>query len=326
METEGSDAAGFYNGKRIVKFPTTPSSIIALKYNHLIDLDLYEEIRNKKSVLNHNRAATQGHHADNKNNHPFESKNFIFSHNGVLTGNFYLKEFNSDNEPETDSWLFLRILEEKYEESKDLVKTLKTEIENVSGSITFWLYDKNTQDIYFYNDNRRLYYYRDHGEFWFASLESYLKRNLKAKPSSIFSFPLNRLYKFSISEFQLRNICSIPHHHSNVIYGNRWQNERRIEKKVENGNKKSNHKIPSTVSLTPDLRSVMDLHRLEISYVNDENVYVKFQPSYKETLRDLYWEFKNMHDCTVSKNILILPKSNWDVALLDMLNFLSEEC
>lgn len=326
METEGSDAAGFYNGKRIVKFPTTPSSIIALKYNHLIDLDLYEEIRNKKIVLNHNRAATQGHHADNKNNHPFESKNFIFSHNGVLTGNFYLKEFNSGDEPETDSWLFLRTIEEKYEENNDLVKTLKTEIGNVSGSITFWLYNKNTQDIYFYNDNRRLYYYRDHGEFWFASLESYLKRNLKAKPSRIFSFPLNRLYQFSISRFQLRNICSIPHHHSNVICEDTWRNTYKKEKKTEKVNKKSNHKSNQTVSLTPDLQSIMDLHRLEISYVNDEKVYVKFQPSYTATLRDLYLEFKNMHDCRISKNILILPKSNWDVVLLDMLRFLSEEC
>ena len=327
METEGSDAAGFYNGKRIVKFPTTPSSVIALRYNHMIDLDLYEEILNTKIVLNHNRAATQGHQIENKNNHPFESKNFIFSHNGVLTGDFFLKSFNAEEEPETDSWLFLRRLEEKYEEKNDLISSLKIAIGNVSGTLTFWLYDKNTNDVYFYNDNRRLYYYRDRGEFWFASLESYLKRNLNAKPSSIFSFPVNRLYKFSIADFQLRNICSILHNHSTVVYSDSyWRKKYTNKKKTSNTSNEPNHKSNQTVSLTPDLRTIMDWHRLEISYVSDESVYIKFQPGYEETLRDLHWNFKGIHDCTVSKNVLILPKSNWDIALLDIINSLSEEC
>ena len=327
METEGSDAAGFYNGKRIVKFPTTPSSVLALRYNDMIDLDLYEEVRNKKIVLNHNRAATQGHYIENKNNHPFESKNFIFSHNGVLTGDFYLKTFNAEEDPETDSWLFLKSLEEKYEEKNDLVQSLKNAIKDVSGSITFWLYDKNTDDIYFYNDNRRLYYYRNKGEFWFASLESYLKRNLNAKPSSIFPFPMNRLYQFSISDFQLRNVCSIPHYHATAMYSQSyWKKKDTKVKDVSVANKKSNNNLNQKISLTPNLKSIMELHQLEISYVNDEKVYIKFLSSYEEILKDLYWEFRNMHDCTIAKNILILPKANWDVALLDMLNFLSEEC
>ena len=327
METEGSDAGGFYNGKEIIKFPTTPSSVIALKYNNMIKLDLYEEIRNKKIVLNHNRAATQGHYIDNKNNHPFETKNFVFSHNGVLTGNFHLKSFNAEDEPETDSWLFLRLLEEKYEEKNDLVDALKYSIKKSDGSLTFWLYDKNTDDVYFYNDNRRLYYYRSKGEFWFASLESYLKRNLNVKLSSIFPFPMNRLYRFSISDFQLRNVCSIPHYHSTIIYGGSyWNNKYKKEKKVETKDTKQNNNSNQKITLSPDLESIMELHHLEISYVNNANVYVKFLPSYEETVRNLYWEFKEIHDFTIAKNVMILPKSDWDMALLDILESLSEEC
>jgi len=346
METEGGDAAGFYNGEKIVKFPTTPTSILALHYNKLIDLDLYDEIIDRRIILNHNRAATQGHYTENKNNHPFETKNFIFSHNGVLTGEFCLKKYNADEEPETDSWLFLRALEEKYEKKKDLIESLKTTIKDITGSITFWLYDKNTDEIYFYNDNRRLYYYRDRGEFWFASLESYLKRNLNAKASGIFSFPLHKLYKFSIKDFQLRNVCSIPHSSAtNIIYGKgysywpkkeavqKYQRDTKIVKYPDNVTKKSKDKedkktvhVPNLgITLSPVLESIMTLHSLEITYMNDENVYVKFLPSYEATVRDLYWKFKDIHRFTVTKHVMILPKVDWDSALLDILLSLNEE-
>ena len=79
------------------------------------------------------------------------------------------------------------------------------------------------------------------------------------------------------------------------------------------------------ITLSPDLESIMKLHSLELTYMNDEHVYIKFLPAYEATVRDLYWKFKDIHDFTVTKHVMILPKIGWDSALLDILLSLNEE-
>lgn len=328
LENEGNDAAGLYNGEDIIKFPSTPSSMIALYWARLTNLDLFDKILDKRFVLFHNRAATHGNWMDNKNNHPFETESFVFSHNGVISDFYTHKKYKSE-EPETDSWGFLKSLQENFNKNGDVIESLKIIIPDISGQITFWLYDKERDLIYFYNDNNRLFYVRMSGTFWFASLESYLKRTLSLKTSSIFPFKMNRLYEFSLVDFQLRNICNIPHSHSRIIYTNTYglKNKRDTKSDIS----KTESLIPvskkfENITLTPDLHAIMELHSLEISYATDEKIFIKFPPAYEQLVEDLHFVFQEEYDFKVNKNILILPKENWDAALLNMLTYLSEEC
>lgn len=215
MEKEGHDAAGFYNGETIVKFPKTPSTLNAY-YDLGLAVNIKEFFIGKNMVLCHNRAATRGSPTENKNNHPFETNRFVFAHNGVIaTSNDKVVD---ESEPETDSYFFIRNVQQDVDNGTNVVDAIEKNIKDVNGSITFWMYDKNENCIYFFNDRERLYFVHTESEFWFASLSQYLK-DIGFNEKDITMFAPDVLYKLELNNLNLVRLKEIVHGWYREYYG-----------------------------------------------------------------------------------------------------------
>jgi len=181
LESRGNEAYGFYNGEKVVKFPSRASQVIEM-IERLVPWESL--VAGKKMFLMHTRLATTGSPLDNVNNHPFETKHFVMAHNGqlwdyeyyyVVKNGIWLKEFD---EPETDSYKIISKTEEEFKKCKNSVEAFKRTMEGLyyQGSYAIWIYSKIDDLLMFYRDSNPLSVAIDSGKLWFASEDTMLKK------------------------------------------------------------------------------------------------------------------------------------------------------
>ena len=259
MENEGRDACGFYNGKQLIKFPGTPLLLWTL-YGLDVAKNPLTFFRGSKMLLFHNRQRTSGSEYENKNNHPFETSRFVYAHNGVIT-NPIEKEAKIPSEPSTDSWFFLKDIQHRVDDGTEAEEAIKQSIINTMGSLTFWILDKLTQNIYFYNDSYRLSYAIQDNKFWFASLALYLS-DIDVKGAT--AFESNHLFKLT-PDLTLTDLGLISHGYRTIYY----------TKNIYTGNTPAcqrtsydayEERIPKCSRKREDMRDELKRHGLKVIY------------------------------------------------------------
>ena len=204
LETRGTDAFGFYNGEGVIKFPSSASEII-----EMIDrIKPFEElIIGRNMFLMHTRAYTDGDPLRNKNNHPFELKDIVFAHNGVmhvqityvdyrLKGKYKSKsvEYIDSYEilgkieidlPETDSFEIGVQIQKEYNKRKDFKKAVVKALEKLIyyGDMAVWVYSKKEDLLALFKNDRPLYVAYDDSKLWFAS-EQWMLENIGVRNST----------------------------------------------------------------------------------------------------------------------------------------------
>ena len=217
LEVRGEDAFGFYDGVKVVKFPGRASEVIP-QISKIVEFESLVE--GKRMFLVHTRAATQGDPLKNKNNHPFETKDFVLAHNGaVYQSKKYLsserelesvirankdksKKWIKDNYevldfegifgkkweeiPDTDSFEIAVEVQKEFNEIEDPVTAFKNAMIRLfgKGSYAIWIYSKTHDLLMLFRDVQPLFYSIEDGKLWFAS-ENYMLRGIglkKVKP------------------------------------------------------------------------------------------------------------------------------------------------
>lgn len=96
-------------------------------------------------IMSHQRLATSGLKKPELNTQPLESKDLIILHNGVLS------ELGA--EKKSDTHMLLKDLQKKYDETKDTIKTIKEVMKEVSGSFSILLFNKETNQLYYFKND-----------------------------------------------------------------------------------------------------------------------------------------------------------------------------
>lgn len=116
----------------------------------------FEEIVENDIIITHQRLATSGFESEYIQ--PFENKDFILIHNGVI--NDFLEDKGSD------TFGFFRLFTKEFYNKTGLsredriVKIVKKLLNGISGSYSIVLYDKKTKKIcYFKNDTTKIHFY-----------------------------------------------------------------------------------------------------------------------------------------------------------------------
>jgi len=140
------DGFGITNGKQILKK--------AGKYQATYRKLLYS-LKGEKYLLAHNRLGTHGEKTDD-NAHPFDTKDFLYVHNGVLYNYKEIAEKTATECP-VDSNAIGAMLE--FNKSKPLEENVKECLETIQGSYSIFIYHKPTQRM-FYARNSSDFHYR----------------------------------------------------------------------------------------------------------------------------------------------------------------------
>ena len=189
LENRGKDAFGFYNGEKVIKFPSSASDVIQMIDNIRPFKDL---VIGRNTFLMHTRATTSGNPLKNKNNHPFELKDIVFAHNGVI---YERKIVNIDyadtyeifgdittDIPETDSFEIGYKIQKMYNKYNDFAKAIGKALEELilQGDMALWIYDKRQDLLALFRWERPLYIGYIGNKLWFAS-EKWMLKTIGAK-------------------------------------------------------------------------------------------------------------------------------------------------
>ena len=169
-QQRGSDAFGFYTYPRGVLFKKKGGIKEFLKKNRI-----HKVIEGNNVVLAHTRASTTGTEDKNKNNHPFQTKDFVFAHNGCIWNHDSIKKkFKTDIE--TDSIVILKLIQEEYDKSNNIAQAIITAAKELRGSYACWLLFKRTGSLYLFRHNNPIYlgYNEKRDMYVFASEKNYL--------------------------------------------------------------------------------------------------------------------------------------------------------
>ena len=197
LETRGQDAFGFYNGEKVIKFPSSATDVIKMidRIKPFNDL-----VVGRNMFLMHTRASTEGDPLKNKNNHPFELKDIVFAHNGIMY--YYTKyediRFKNGSSskyvdyidtyeifgkievdlPETDSFEIGVEIQKEYNESRDFVTALSEAFSFLVhyGDMAVWVYSKREDLLALFKHGRPLFIGFDNEKLWFASEEWMLRK------------------------------------------------------------------------------------------------------------------------------------------------------
>ena len=205
LQSRGDKAFGFYNGENVIKFPSSASDVI-----EMIDKikPFSELVTGKRMFLMHTREPTVGDPLKNKNNHPFELKDIVFAHNGMLYEYTLFKDirFDSYNSnanskydyeyidtyeilgkvetdlPETDSFEIGVAIQEEYNKYNDFIEALERALSYLIyfGDMALWIYSKREDLLALFKFERPLFYGFKNSKLWFAS-EKWMLESIKVK-------------------------------------------------------------------------------------------------------------------------------------------------
>lgn len=201
LQKRGTDAYGFYNGEKVIKFPSSAKEVIEM----LSKIKPFESfVEGKTMFLVHTRAATTGDPLRNKNNHPFELKDVVFAHNGVLLTRTKYRDIleekinrNAKNKenieyidsmeilgyvetdlPETDSFEIGVEIQKMINKKHNFREAVEKSLENLVnyGDMALWIYSKRDNELALFNSGRELFIAREDTKIWFASEEFMLEQ------------------------------------------------------------------------------------------------------------------------------------------------------
>ena len=223
LETRGDKAFGFYNGNKVIKFPSSASDVIEMIENIRPFANL---VKKKSMFLMHTREPTMGDPLRNKNNHPFELKDIVFAHNGFVSviteyrdvrvkgrsrkdkrdyGVEYVDSYELFGEvvidmPETDSFRIGVEIQQAYNKSRDFVEALKGAIYELDYhcDMAIWVYCKPEDKLALYRNYNPLYIAREGKKLWFASEEWMLEAIGLENPMPLDSYEIMVLTRESI--------------------------------------------------------------------------------------------------------------------------------
>lgn len=110
-------------------------------------------LENSEWIITHNRLETKGDSKYSKNNHPFETKDFMMIHNGSISNSDSLKvEEGLKYEPETDSAIIINLIQKKTDEKCSIKEAIEYTIDKIWGSYSVLLIDKRNGDIYYFKN------------------------------------------------------------------------------------------------------------------------------------------------------------------------------
>ena len=162
LESRGTDAFGIF-----LKHVDEKNHLNCWKYDKSIDGELFKidgsvsDFFNKKGgkidtsnliiSLIHTRAANTSESTEIKNNHPFNTKDFILAHNGTITNHIYLKStYKFDYDTETDSAIIVALIQKYFDEGNSIQESIIKTSEKLDGNYACWLYHKGTDDVYLF--------------------------------------------------------------------------------------------------------------------------------------------------------------------------------
>jgi len=201
LQSRGDKAFGFYNGENVIKFPSSASDVI-----EMIDRirPFSELVVGRNMFLMHTREPTIGDPLKNKNNHPFELKDIVFAHNGMLYEYTLFKDIRSGNSkfdydyeyidtyeilgkvetdlPETDSFEIGVAIQEEYNKYNDFIEALERALSYLIyfGDMALWIYSKKDDLLALFRFERPLFYGFKNSKLWFAS-ERWMLEEIRVK-------------------------------------------------------------------------------------------------------------------------------------------------
>ena len=143
-----TDGYGIFNSKNIYR---------SIEKELTISDELITTYKNSKWVIGHNRFGTKGI-ATIENTHPFETENFVFCHNGIISNCDELEK--EIGKVEVDSQAIGLLLEKHKSMAFD--EMIKEAAKKIEGYFSVFLYDKRSS---------KLYYFKHNANFDFASVE-----------------------------------------------------------------------------------------------------------------------------------------------------------
>jgi predicted glutamine amidotransferase len=120
------------------------------------NFDIVKSVRSK-IIISHLRFATTGE-KKKYNTHPFNYKNFIFAHNGMIDGEKVIshlnKDFKNNLKGETDSEVYFMLIMQFFEENEDIIDAIRNAVNVIKGyeytGLNFLLSDGN--NLYAFRD------------------------------------------------------------------------------------------------------------------------------------------------------------------------------
>jgi predicted glutamine amidotransferase len=193
MMTKGAysnrDAFGFFNRTNTYKLGTSfEKKSENMKVRNIIDG------MSGNFIVGHNRLSTKGDAKDNKNNHPFETKNWIVVHNGVLYNDDEIKKlYKFRYNEKVDSAIIPALLEYFTKEGKTELEAVKTTAEEISGWYSIICYHKPTNTMYYFKNSKTDFFMAliedDRGKVLVASTNEDTIEDCYTKYDMIFSKP-----------------------------------------------------------------------------------------------------------------------------------------
>lgn len=125
------------------------------------------------TIVGHCRFPTKGDPEHNENNHPFEYKNTIIVHQGIIWNDAELKEqYGFVPEGDTDSWIIVHLIEYYREQGFSMIQAIAKTHEELKGSWAVVAIDKlNPNNLYIFCHNKevKVCYLPDDDLFFFST-------------------------------------------------------------------------------------------------------------------------------------------------------------
>lgn len=116
--------------------------------------------RDTRFIVGHNRLTTQGGANRNHNNHPFETRDLVLVHNGIISNE---NELNRRKDlrfkGETDSLTIIHALQAKLSSGSTILEAIKVVAENLEGSFSVLLYYKTDGNLYYFKNGQTSFYF-----------------------------------------------------------------------------------------------------------------------------------------------------------------------
>lgn len=217
QERRGTDAAGIY----VIDKEFLDKEPIPMRYfltERIISGTI--TIEDIKRLLFHTRAATKGNPSINENNHPFETDDLVFAHNGILYNDDEIRRtYDLPKFPETDSYIIGALIQKFLDDGKNIEEAIKEAIEKIRGWMALWIFYKPTKTLYLYRNDRPIeFIYEENKYFIFASELDVIFKDVKALEEYT-------LYKLNIDKVKLEKVTNIYSFSTipinNIAYTNR---------------------------------------------------------------------------------------------------------
>ena len=199
MQQRGTDSWGMYLEKSKghnhhlncgIKDDTIPGELFKMSGDFDdfgSDKDGVINLDHTNLVLMHTRNSTQGSPDDNKNNHPFNTKDFILAHNGcIYNDEDLIKEYKLNTDIKCDSYVIVALIQYYYDKGENVKNAIKNALKEISGGFSCWLYHKEKGELYFFRNGKNpLEYYIDEERdiLMFASESKYIVDTYKTDVS-----------------------------------------------------------------------------------------------------------------------------------------------